>query len=52
MRFLFEIVSPLKPTLHIIILKDFKSFKIVIVYLFKVGVHTMQLVLYNLHLYN
>ena len=35
MRFLLEIVFPVKPTLHIFIFKDFKSFKMESVYIFK-----------------
>ena len=35
MQFLFEIVFPLKPALHIFIFKDFKSFKMESVYIFK-----------------
>ena len=34
-RFLFKIVFPSKPTLHIFIFKDFKSFKMESMYIFK-----------------
>ena len=34
MKFLFKIVCPLKPALHIFIFKDFKAFKMESVYMY------------------
>ena len=52
MRFLFEIVFPLKPDLHIFIFKDFKSFKWrVCIFLKTVSVITVSLLYPILNIY-
>ena len=45
MRFLFEIVFPLKPTLHIFIFKYFNSLKVEGMYIFKLTVSLLYLII-------